>query len=46
MQVSDFVEWRSNEIGQVYACHGEPDFHFQSRMIALSDWLSDRKEMA
>lgn len=44
VQKRNYVEWRPNENGQTYACHGEPDFHFRSRMVALSNWLSNRKE--
>jgi broad specificity phosphatase PhoE len=44
VEESNYVEWRPNEEGQTYACHGEPDFHFRSRMVALSDWLANRKE--
>lgn len=40
----NYVEWRPNGEGQVYACLGEPEQHFEQRMEGLLQWLESRPE--
>lgn len=42
--VKKYVEWRPTTQSQKYACPGEPDEWFDSRMIKLYKWLGDRPE--
>jgi broad specificity phosphatase PhoE len=39
-----YVEWRPHGEGQVYACLGEPQHHFDRRMSNLYHWLDARDE--
>lgn len=41
---TNYVEWRPNSSEQRYACPGEPDEQFGSRMTRLFQWLNDRPE--
>jgi len=41
---SEYIEWRPNSNGQIYACLGEPDDQFNARMKAFYDWLYQREE--
>eukprot|EP00586_Coscinodiscus_wailesii_P007717 CAMPEP_0172521400 /NCGR_PEP_ID=MMETSP1066-20121228/292561_1 /TAXON_ID=671091 /ORGANISM="Coscinodiscus wailesii, Strain CCMP2513" /LENGTH=232 /DNA_ID=CAMNT_0013304307 /DNA_START=101 /DNA_END=799 /DNA_ORIENTATION=+ len=38
-------EWRPSGEGQVYACAGEPEVAFRTRMNRLCEWLEGRKEL-
>jgi broad specificity phosphatase PhoE len=40
----NYVEWRPNGEGQVYACLGEPQDYFDRRMSELYRFLDDRHE--
>jgi broad specificity phosphatase PhoE len=40
----NYVEWRPNGEGQVYACLGEPQDYFDRRMSDLYRFLEDRQE--
>jgi broad specificity phosphatase PhoE len=42
--VQNYVEWRPHGQGQVYACLGEPQQHFDQRMTDLVCWLENREE--
>lgn len=42
--LSTYVEWRPSSDGQIYHSSGEPDEHFNSRMVALYDWIDKRPE--
>lgn len=44
LQFQDYQEWRPNGEGQEYACPGEPDDHFERRMVKLYRWLESRPE--
>jgi len=44
IDLSQYKEWRPNDEGQTYACLGEPDEQFNQRMIALYEWLANRRE--
>ena len=39
-----YTEWRPNGEGQTYACKGEPEADFNTRMAKLYDWLESCKE--
>lgn len=43
-EIENYVEWRPNGQGQVYACLGEPEHRFEERMQTLYEWLDARPE--
>jgi broad specificity phosphatase PhoE len=43
-EAENYVEWRPNGEGQVYACLGEPSHRFEQRMDELFQWLESRPE--
>jgi broad specificity phosphatase PhoE len=43
-EAENYVEWRPNGEGQVYACLGEPEHRFEQRMEKLCHWLESRPE--
>ena len=44
--IEEYVEWRPHGQGQVYACLGEPQHHFDKRMSELYYFLLDRPEQS
>jgi len=41
---TEYGEWRPNGRNQTYACPGEPQHIFDSRMEKLYKWIEDRDE--
>jgi len=41
---TNYIEWRPIDQNQKYACPGEPDLAFNTRMRKLYDWIEAREE--